>query len=120
MKLLLDSCVWGGARAEIELAGHDVIWSGDWSSDPGDDEILAHAHREGRILVTIDKDFGELAIVRRLPHSGILRLVNLAARQQAPVCLRVLARYGDELTAGAIVTAGLTRIRIRPPVGGEE
>jgi predicted nuclease of predicted toxin-antitoxin system len=60
---------------------HDVIWTGDWSEDPGDDEILAHAHREGRILVTLDKDFGELAIIRAVPHRGILRLVNIAARQ---------------------------------------
>src|SRR5688572_31568341 len=52
---------------------HDVVWCGEWSEDPGDDEILAFAHREGRILVTLDKDFGELAVVHRQPHSGIVR-----------------------------------------------
>lgn len=30
MKLLLDSCVWGKARKELEMAGHDVVWTGDW------------------------------------------------------------------------------------------
>ena len=44
-------------------------------------KFLAKAHYEGRILVTLDKDFGELAIVKGKPHSEILRLVNLSARQ---------------------------------------
>ena len=71
MKLLLDTCVWGGASQELEAAGHDVLWAGEWTEDPGDEEILARAHSEERILVTLDKDFGELAIVHRMPHSGI-------------------------------------------------
>jgi len=115
MKLLLDACVWGGARQELKAAGHDVVWAGEWPTDPGDEEILARAHREGRVLVTLDKDFGELAVVYRISHSGILRLVNLSARRQAAVCLRVLALYGEALKAGAIVTAEPGRLRIRPP-----
>lgn len=115
MKLLLDTCVWGGVRAELVAVGYDVIWTGDWVEDPGDEEILAAAYSQGRILVTLDKDFGELAIVLRTPHCGILRLVNLTTKQQSVVCLRVLALYGDELASGAIVTAELGRVRIRPP-----
>ena len=68
MKILLDTCVWGGARKTLEAAGHDVEWTGDWPQDPGDDAILAHAFQEGRILVTLGKDFGELAIVFYRPH----------------------------------------------------
>ena len=60
MRILLDTCVSGGARAEIASAGHDVLWTGDRGEDPGDEEILAQAHAEGRVLVTLDKDFGEL------------------------------------------------------------
>ena len=37
---------------------------GDWPTDPGDDDILTYAYQEDRILVTLDKDFGELAIVQ--------------------------------------------------------
>ena len=92
-----------------------MVWAGDWPEDPGDEEILAQAHLEGRVLVTLDKDFGELAIVRRMPHSGVVRLVNLSARRQAAVCLHVLNLYGEELQAGAIVTAETDRVRIRPP-----
>jgi predicted nuclease of predicted toxin-antitoxin system len=114
MKLLLDTCVWGGARSELDAAGHDVSWSGDWSQDPGDIEILKQAYEERRILVTLDKDFGELAIVRGIPHSGIMRLVNMAAKQQATICLYVLSLYADELLSGAIVTVERDRVRIRP------
>jgi len=41
-----------------------VVWAGDGNGDAGDDEILAQARHEERVLVTLDKDFGELAIVR--------------------------------------------------------
>jgi predicted nuclease of predicted toxin-antitoxin system len=41
--LLLDTCVWNGVAAELEAAGHDVEWSGNWPQDPGDEEILAYA-----------------------------------------------------------------------------
>ena len=113
-KLLLDSCVWGNARVELAAAGHDVIWAGDWPQDPGDEEIMARAHADGRILVTLDKDFGHLAIVIGLPHCGIIRLVDIAAERHAQVCLQVLAQYDAELQAGAIVTAEEHRLRIRP------
>jgi predicted nuclease of predicted toxin-antitoxin system len=115
MKLLLDTCVWGGAKKILAASGHDVIWTGDWSEDPGDEEILAKAYSEGRILVTLDKDFGEIAIVKDRPHSGILRLVNLSANQQGIVSLRVIEAYGRALQSGAIVTVEPGRIRLRPP-----
>ena len=105
--------MWGGGVPALTEAAHDVVWAGDWSEDPGDAEILALAHAEGRVLVTLDKDFGELAVLHRQPHSDILRLVNWPARQQAQVCLRVLDRYSDDLQGGAIVTAEPGRIRIR-------
>ena len=118
MKRLLDTCVLGGAKAELQATGHDVLWTGDLTQDPGDEDILAQAHREQRVLITLDKDFGELAIRRSLPHCGIVRLVNFSARQQGAVCQQVLARYGDELARGAIVTVEAGRVRIRPPDDG--
>ncbi len=114
MKILLDTCIWGGAIELLKAAGHDVIWAGAWDVDPGDDEILIRAHQEGRVLVSLDKDFGELAVVRGQPHAGIVRLVNWSALQQASICLKVLARYDTELQTGAIVTADPGRVRVRP------
>ncbi|HNB54975.1 MAG TPA: DUF5615 family PIN-like protein [Anaerolineales bacterium] len=115
MKILLDSCVWGRSQEEIRAAGHEVIWCGDWTKDPGDNEILAYAYQEKSILVTLDKDFGELAIVFGHPHAGIVRLVNIPARQQATTTLFVVERYGEHLREGAIVTIDKDKIRIRMP-----
>jgi predicted nuclease of predicted toxin-antitoxin system len=36
MKILLDTCVWGGVAQELRAAGHEVVWAGDWREDPGD------------------------------------------------------------------------------------
>lgn len=116
MKLLLDACVWGGTADQLATSWEDVVWAGDWTEDPGDEEILARAHHEGRVFVTLDKDFGELIIVRGQRHAGIVRLVDIGARQQAAVCLQVLTEHGEELQAGAIVTVEPGRIRVRPPV----
>lgn len=117
MKVLLDSCVWGRAKAEIAAQGHDVVWAGDWPQDPGDDEILARAFAEERVLVTLDKDFGELAVVKRAPHAGIVRLVGVRATEQARYLLAVLTRYAGDLSAGGIVTVEPGRVRVR---AGEE
>jgi predicted nuclease of predicted toxin-antitoxin system len=116
VRLLLDSCVWGGVRKDLEFAGHDVSAAPDWGADPGDEAILERAHLERRILITLDKDFGELAIIQGKPHSGIIRLVDISAKRQAAVSLHVLAMHGHELEKGAIVTAEPGRLRIRPPV----
>lgn len=90
MKLLLDSCIWGLAKNQLQGLGHEAVWAGDWDVDPGDDEILRQATSERRILVTLDKDFGELVIVRGHLHSGIIRLVNFPAKQQASACALIL------------------------------
>jgi len=120
VKVLLDTCVWGKARAELSRAGHDTEWAGDWDRDPGDEEILRLAHEQRRVLVTLDKDFGELAVVFGRPHSGLVRLVGMSAREQGSICVDILTRYPEELAAGAIVTVEPGRIRIRPATTGEE
>ena len=114
MKVLLDACVARGVGQVLTRSGHDVVWAGDWKEDPGDEEILARAFREGRALVTLDKDFGELAIVRGRKHGGIVRLVELSSADQAIVCTAVFERYSPDLEQGAIVTAERTRVRVRP------
>ena len=80
MKILLDSCVWGGVKPAIVAEGYEVFWVGELTEDPGDEAIIQFAFREHQILVTLDKDFGELAIFRRRPHHGIIRLVNHSAQ----------------------------------------
>lgn len=120
MKVLLDTCIWGGAKDTLIRAGHDVVWTGDFDEDPGDEQILNDALREGRVLVTLDKDFGELAIVRGLKHTGIVRLAGFPAREQGPVCARILETYSRDLQLGAIVTVDPGRVRIRSESEPEE
>lgn len=115
MKLLVDTCVSAGVPRALSEAGHDVVHAADWPVDPGDAEILERARQESRILVTLDKDFGELAIVRGQEHAGILRLVALSTSKQVELCLSALATYGTLLESGAIVTAEAGRVRVRPP-----
>lgn len=114
MKVLLDSCIAGSVAAELTAAGHEVECVADWPRDPGDEHILAAAEQVGQIIVTLDKDFGELAVVRGRRHAGIIRLVGFRAHQQAAAAVVVLAKYGDELSASSIVTADPGRTRVRP------
>ena len=113
--VLLDTCVWGGAVPELVNLGHDVLWSGNWDKDPGDRAILEAAYSQRRILVTLDKDFGELAILKGMPHAGIIRLTGFRALQMAGVINHLLEVYHDELTEAAILTVNPERVRIRLP-----
>lgn len=115
MRVLLDSCVWGGAREVIAAAGHDVQWVGDWEGDPGDSVILNRAQADSRVLVTLDKDFGELAIVKGAPHAGIIRLVGIRAREQGPAAVQVLGAHAEDLEQRAILTVEPDRVRVRLP-----
>ncbi len=113
MKVLLDSCIWGGAKSNIQAAGHDVKWVGDFLQDPGDETIIKLAHNEERVLITQDKDFGELAVFRGIPHSGIIRLVGFSAVDHGKVSVQVLEKFNPDLLQSAIITVDPTRIRIR-------
>jgi predicted nuclease of predicted toxin-antitoxin system len=61
MRILADENFPGGAGAALRERGHDVTWVQSDAPGISDAEVLAHAQAEGRILVTFDKDFGELA-----------------------------------------------------------
>ena len=67
------------------------------------------------MLITLDKDFGELGVLRRMPHHGIVRLVNFRSGHQGTVSAKVLATYAEDLNARAIITTEPGRVRIRRP-----
>lgn len=50
--------------------GHDVVWIRVESPGISDPEVLSRAQAENRILLTFDKDFGELAFRSKLPPSA--------------------------------------------------
>jgi predicted nuclease of predicted toxin-antitoxin system len=39
VKLLIDTCISGSVRDVLQAAGNDVVWTGDWPQDPGDDAV---------------------------------------------------------------------------------
>ncbi|HYM74318.1 MAG TPA: DUF5615 family PIN-like protein [Stellaceae bacterium] len=61
MRFLADENFPGAAVAALVSAGHDVVWVR--TSEPGarDIDVLARAARDGQVLLTFYKDFGELA-----------------------------------------------------------
>ena len=113
MKLLVDTCAGQRLTGHLRRAGHDVVFVGDWKEDPGDDEILAIARTEQRLIITRDKDFGALVIRDKLPHCGIVRLVELPPAREADLCLDALTRHATELARGALITLGAHRVRVR-------
>jgi predicted nuclease of predicted toxin-antitoxin system len=113
VKVLLERCMGRSTRVELERAGHDVVCTGDWCDDPGDAQILAAAYEEQRVLITIDEDFGMLAVVHGLPHAALIRLDKVPASQQAAACVRALDEHAGDLAAGAIITVERGRIRVR-------
>jgi predicted nuclease of predicted toxin-antitoxin system len=55
-------------------AGHDVLFSVDNFAGAPDRDIVALAHSSGRVLVTLDFDFGELAVRQGIAVPGVLLL----------------------------------------------
>jgi predicted nuclease of predicted toxin-antitoxin system len=59
----------------ITEQGHDVLSISVQSPGVTDEQVLAHAHADGRILITFDRDYGMLVYFRRLPcPPGIIYL----------------------------------------------
>ena len=111
VKFLIDRCA--GQRLAVWLRGegHDVRVSWDTEPDPGDAALLKMAADEGRILVTIDSDFGTLVHLLGAAHAGIVRLPDVPASARIALMAELMARHGPELP-GSIVTVRGGRIRI--------
>jgi predicted nuclease of predicted toxin-antitoxin system len=73
MKFLIDESADARLASYLSSQGHDAIFVAQ-SHGPGlsDERIFAIAHEEGRILITDDRDFGELVFRFRQPHSGVI------------------------------------------------
>jgi predicted nuclease of predicted toxin-antitoxin system len=61
MRILADENFPGDAVTALREQGHDVLWIRTDAPGISDHEVLTHAQAEARILITFDKDFGELA-----------------------------------------------------------
>ena len=92
-----------------------MIEARELGADPGDRALLERAAADGRILVTIDTDFGELVYVRRVPHAGLVRLPDVPAERRIILIAEVLKRHRQALEIQAVVTIRDGRIRISQP-----
>lgn len=95
------------------VQGHDVLSAVSIDSRSSDEELLRIAKAEDRVLVTEDKDFGEIVFARGHEHGTVVRLVELSVDQQVRAIDELLEQYADELAGAAIVTITLGRVRIR-------
>ena len=114
MKFLLDVCVSSHSlQTSLATLGYDVVSA--YAIDPKatDERLMAIALQEDRILVTEDKDFGELIFVRKLPHGSIVRLVELSIDDQVRGMEELLERHAQDIGTSTIVTVTRGRIRIR-------
>ena len=114
MKFLLDACA--SSRSiylTLTRLGHDVISAFEIDPSAADEELLALATEEHRILITEDKNFGELVFVRRLPHPCIIRFIDMPVTEKVAAMLELLQHHGDDMNAGAIIVVTRSRIRIR-------
>src|SRR5262245_34889683 len=114
MKFLLDVCASSRAlRIFLADLGHDVCLALDIDPCSPDDGLLDLAWQEGRILVTEDKDFGELVFVRRLPHRTIIRFIEMRVEEQVAAMRELLDYYPTELQGETLIIVTRGRVRIR-------
>jgi predicted nuclease of predicted toxin-antitoxin system len=115
MRFLANENVPGDAVTALEAAGHDLIWVRAAAPGTRDEDVLAWAVREMRILLTFGKDFGELAWSRGLPATcGIVlfRLPMPAASTVGAVLAGRIAERTDWAGHFTVIEPG--RIRMRP------
>ncbi len=114
MKFLLDVCVSSRSlEAFLVGQGHDVVSAITIDPHASDHQLMELALREDRVLITEDKDFGELVFVRHLPHGPIVRVVELTVAEQVRAMEELLDQYSAELIGPVMVTVTRGRMRIR-------
>ena len=114
MRFLLDVCAASrNLQAALAEVGHDVVSVRDWNPRATDRSVLAFAYEERRILITEDKDFGELVFLLRQPHPCIVRLVEMQAAEKVSAMRELITLYGDTMTEGVMIVVSRNRVRIR-------
>ena len=114
MQFIVDEST-GAAVAEfLQSSGYDVLAITESMPQADDATILARAVADGRIVITNDKDFGELVFRGRQTHPGILllRLRDESAANRVRIVKSVLDSYGGRL-AGHFVVATENSVRVR-------
>ena len=98
----------------LRAAGHDVLYAKESMMGAKDDSILARAQQEQRVLLSQDKDFGELAIRRGLPAGCGVVLFRLSGLDRELIVTRMLEVLTTNIDwRGQISVVDERRIRSR-------
>ena len=114
MKWVADENVDGQVVSRLRKLGHEVIYIAEIEPAAGDPDVLEVSNREGAVLLTADKDFGELVYRMKKTMSGIvlLRLHGLTPDERADLLETVITQHGGELPS-AFTVVSKDNIRIR-------
>ena len=115
MKFLADECCGTGVVASLRADGHDVAYILERQAGISDEEVLQNAFVEGRILLTEDKDFGELIYRLKKPACGMILIrIDVKKRYEKwPRLEALIANHGDRVQ-GHFVVVELNKYRFRP------
>ena len=114
MNLLADESVDKSIVDRLRKDGHSVLYIGELSPGIDDESVLHQANQNGSLLMTSDKDFGELVFRMGRVHAGVvlLRLAGLSAVEKTMAVSSVFANQGNELLeAFSVISPGRVRIR---------
>lgn len=115
MRWLADECVDAKLVLELRGAGEDVVYVAETASRATDQSIVELARRDGRVLLTEDKDFGDLVFRQFQPVSGVV-LLRIPAEKRAMKWHRLQAavdKFGEALM-GRYTVVEPARLRSRP------
>jgi predicted nuclease of predicted toxin-antitoxin system len=120
MQFLADeSCDFNFVRA-LRAAGHDVLAVAEIALSAEDPEVIRLAVEQGRVLLTEDKDFGQLVFAGAAPSAGVvLSRYPASARQVAiQTLVQLVQEKGNQLhDCFAVVEPGKVRLKSRPDLG---
>jgi predicted nuclease of predicted toxin-antitoxin system len=117
MRLLANENFPGEAVDTLRTRGHDVLWIRTDAPGSSDQDVLAKASAEDRILLTFDKDFGELAFRAGLPAaSGVVlfRFPPISATSVAQIAVAVLESRIDWAGHFSVVEERRLRMTLLP------
>lgn len=121
MRFLANENFPGDAVFQLKAAGHDVVWIRTAAPGSKDHDVLAWAVREERIVLTFDKDFGELAWRANLPASSGVVLFRLPMPAATDAGAKLAAQINERTDwSGHFTVVEPGRIRMRPLTGREQ
>ena len=105
MRIVVDECTGAVVARWLQSLGHDVISIATTYPSWPDHDILALAVSGDRIVITNDKDFGDIVFHEGREHRGIvlLRLTDNRVSARIAALERLLADPPDDLSACFVV-----------------